>query len=50
MTGMFAIWPIDDLFAFFDWLSAGVTFAGEPGCDLSGITGIPVKIVHRFWF
>ena len=50
MTCMFAIWPIDYLFAFFDWLSAGVTFAGEPGCDLSGITGIPVKIVHRFWF
>ena len=50
MPGMFAIWPVDDLFAFFDWFAAGVTFTCEAGCDLAGIPGITVKIVHRFWF
>jgi len=50
MPGMFAIWPVDDLFAFFYWFTAGVTFTCEAGCDLAGIPGITVKIVHGFWF
>jgi hypothetical protein len=50
MPGMFAIWPVDDLFAFFDWFAAGVTFTCEAGCDLAGIPGITVKIVHGFLF
>ena len=50
MPGMFAIWPVDDLFAFFDGFVACMTFTCESGCDLAGIPGITVKIVHRFWF
>jgi hypothetical protein len=48
MPGMFAIWPVDDLFAFFYWFTAGVTFTCEASCDLAGIPGITVKIVHGF--
>ena len=50
MPGMFAIWPVDNLFAFVDGFAAGITFTCEPGCDLAGISGITVKIVHWFWF
>ncbi len=50
MPGMFAIWPVDDLFAFFDGFAAGVTFTCESGCNLAGIPGITVKIVHGFGF
>ena len=45
---MFAIWLVDDVFAFFDWFAASVIFTCEAGCDLAGIPGIAVKIVH--WF
>ena len=50
MAGMFAIWPVDDLFAFFDGFAAGMTFTCETGYDLPRIPGITVKFVHRFWF
>jgi len=50
MPGMFAIWLVDDLFAFFYWFAAGVTSTCEAGCDLAGIPGITVKIVHGFCF
>jgi len=46
MPGMFAIWPIDYLFAFADCFAAGMTFAGESGCDLSWIACILCIISH----
>jgi len=33
---MVSVWPVDDLFAFFDRFLAGVTSAGEAGCHLLG--------------
>ena len=50
MPGMFAMRPVDDLFAFFDGFAAGVTFTCESGYDLAWIPGITVKIVHEFGF
>jgi len=39
MFGMVAVWPVNDLFAFFNWFFAGVTCAGEARCHLPGIQG-----------
>jgi hypothetical protein len=48
MPGMFAVWPIDDLFTFFYWFAAGMAFTGESGSDLSWITSILCIISHFF--
>ena len=48
MFGMVAVWPVNDLFAFFNRFFAGVTCAGEAGCHLPGVQWS--SFVHFFGF
>ena len=45
MAGLLAIWPIDDLFPFFDFLATSVTFAGKFRGDLPWIPCI-LSVTH----